>query len=89
MNSVDVAAVASLALRTGILVAGPLLVAGMVAGILFGVLQAMTQIHEATLTVVPKMAAVIAALAVGGPWMFQTLRTLIVGLYRLIPSVSG
>ncbi len=87
MSSVDVAQVSGMALRTGLLVAGPLLAAGMLVGILFGVLQAMTQIHEATLAVVPKMAAVIGALAVGGPWMFQTLRQLIVGLYQLIPSV--
>ncbi len=89
MNAMDVARVAALALRTGILVAGPLLMAGMITGVVFGLLQAMTQVNEATVTIVPKMAAVIAALALGGPWIFQTLRQLIEGLYQMIPSVTG
>lgn len=76
------------ALRTTLTVAGPPLAAGMVVGILFGLLQAMTQIHEATLTIIPKMAAVTFALALGGSWMLAVLTQFVRDLYLTIASVG-
>ena len=44
-------------------------------GIFVSVVQAITQINESTLTFIPKMIAVVAVLAVMGPWMLETLQT--------------
>jgi len=56
-------------LKTMMLIAGPMLIAAMVIGIIVSVLQAITQINEATLTFIPKMVAIILVLVVMAPWM--------------------
>lgn len=63
------------ALQTTLLLASPLLIAAMVIGILVSLLQAITQINEATLTFIPKMVAIIIVLLVMAPWMLETLQT--------------
>jgi len=62
------------AIKTTIYLAGPLLLAAMAVGILVSVLQAITQINEATLTFIPKMVAIIVVLAVMAPWMLEVLQ---------------
>lgn len=61
-------------IRTTIYLAGPLLAAAMMIGIVVSVLQAVTQINEATLTFIPKMVAVIVVLVVMAPWMLQVFQ---------------
>ncbi|MBL7716715.1 MAG: flagellar biosynthesis protein FliQ [Bdellovibrionales bacterium] len=63
------------AIKTMLFLAGPLLVAAMVIGIIVSILQAVTQINEATLTFIPKMIAIIVVLAVMAPWMLETMQT--------------
>ena len=60
-------------LRLCLLLGGPLLAAALLAGILSGVLQTATQVHEHTLSFVPKLAAVALALAVAMPWLLARL----------------
>jgi flagellar biosynthesis protein FliQ len=52
---------------------GPILGFGLVIGLLVSMFQATTQIQEQTLAFVPKIAAVIIALLLFGPWMLGTL----------------
>lgn len=66
--------IAAETLKTMMLIAGPMLVAAMVIGIIVSVLQAITQINEATLTFIPKMIAIIVVLAVMAPWMMEVLQ---------------
>jgi flagellar biosynthetic protein FliQ len=61
------------AIRTTIYLCGPLLLAAMAIGIVVSVLQAITQINEATLTFIPKMVAVIVVLTIMAPWMLEVL----------------
>lgn len=61
------------ALLTVLTVAGPVLVLSLVTGLIISVLQAVTQIHEQTLSFVPKIIAALAAVALAGPWMLQKL----------------
>ena len=53
--------------------AGPVLLAGLVVGLAVALFQAATQINEMTLTLIPKMVAVVVSLALFGPWMLQKL----------------
>jgi len=55
------------------LLAGPVLLVCLVVGVVVGLLQAITQIHEMTLTFIPKMVAVALALIALLPWMLRTL----------------
>ena len=65
-------------LRQGIWVAlklgGPMLIASMAVGILIAIFQAATQIHEQTLTFVPKLLLFIAFMLIGGNWMLTTMQ---------------
>jgi flagellar biosynthetic protein FliQ len=61
------------AIKVTIALAGPMLIAAMIVGIIVSVLQAITQINEATLTFIPKMVAVLVVLMIAAPWMLQTL----------------
>ncbi len=59
---------------TLVLVAGaPVLVTALVVGLIVSVLQAVTQVQDQTLTFVPKIIAVLVALAIVGPWMMEKL----------------
>jgi len=61
------------ALWTTVLLVGPVLLVGALAGLITSVLQAVTQIQEQTLAFVPKLAASIAVLLVLGPWMLRVM----------------
>ncbi len=52
---------------------GPLLIAALVVGLVISLLQAVTQINEATLVFLPKLLVLCAALALLGPFMLETL----------------
>ena len=67
-------------------VAAPLLVTVLAVGLVVSVLQAATQINEATLSFVPKVVAAVVVLAVAGPWM---LSTLVEYLQRTLQSIPG
>ena len=72
-----------------LMVAAPLLLTVLAVGLLVSVFQAATQIHEATLSFVPKMIAAVAVLAVAGPWMLTTLVEYLQRMLQSIPSVVG
>jgi flagellar biosynthetic protein FliQ len=66
-------------------IALPVLIFGMVAGVLVSLFQAVTQIQEVTLTFVPKIAAVVVALIIFGPWMLATMVAFMVQLFSFVP----
>lgn len=61
------------AIKTTILLAAPMLLAGLVVGLLVSIFQAATSINEMTMTFIPKMLAVAVALLIAFPWMLQVL----------------
>lgn len=54
---------------TIVIVAGPVMLVGLFVGVLIGLLQALTQIQEATLVYVPKIIAIFIAMVVAFPFM--------------------
>ena len=60
-------------LWTGLLVAAPTLFAALVVGTAVSLLQTVTQLQEATLVFIPKLASVFLVLVLMGSWMLQTL----------------
>ena len=61
------------AIKTAIMLAGPMLIVGLIVGILVSMFQATTQINEMTLVFVPKMLGVAVALLVFFPWMLNVI----------------
>jgi flagellar biosynthetic protein FliQ len=76
-------------LLTLLTVAAPLVLVVLAVGLIVSIFQAATQIHEATLSFVPKLLAAFATLAVAGPWMLSTLVEYIQQVLMMIPSVVG
>ncbi|MBS3984543.1 MAG: flagellar biosynthesis protein FliQ [Selenomonadales bacterium] len=61
------------AIALTLLLAGPLLIASLVVGLLVSIFQAATQIQEQTLTFVPKLVAILLTLLLLGGWMMNTM----------------
>jgi len=77
------------AFGVGFSLALPILAASLVIGILVSIFQAVTQIHEMTLTFVPKIIAVAIVLALFLPWMIKYLVDYTTYLYTSIPQMIG
>ncbi len=65
-------------------VAGPMLLLSMVVGIMLALLQAVTQIHEQTLSFLLKLIVVISYLTIMGGWMLQTLQDFTVSVFAMM-----
>ncbi len=66
-------------------VIAPVLGAGLLTGLIVAILQATTQIQEQTLAFVPKIFAVLAAIAFLGPWILTTVVDFVTELFQSIP----
>lgn len=64
--------------------AGPLLVISMLVGILISIIQAATQVHEQTITFVPKLFVIGLILVFTGTTMLQTLQDFTYKIFRMI-----
>ena len=71
------------------MIAAPLLLIALVAGLVIGMLQAATQINESTLSFIPKLLLLVLTLFVAGPWILRVLSDFTRDLYTSIPSVIG
>ena len=76
-------------LLVALMVAGPLLIFGLVAGLLIGILQAVTQVQEMTLTFIPKIVAIVAAMFIFGQWMMLTLIRFSREIFDLLAKAAG
>jgi len=81
--------IAQEALEVTMWVCAPILLTALVLGLLIGMLQAATQIQEMTLSFIPKMIGMGAALLIAGPWMLAMLVEFTQGLYERIPFLIG
>jgi len=72
------------ALRTTAMLASPLLLSALVAGLLVSIFQAITQINEATLTFIPKMVVVALVILIAGPWMIDLMKAYAIDLFENI-----
>jgi flagellar biosynthetic protein FliQ len=70
-----------------LLVAGPMLAFGLIVGLVISIFQAVTQVHEMTLTFIPKIVAVAFALILFMPWMISIVTDFTTRLFENIPSL--
>ena len=73
MTPEAVTEIGQMALRTTLMVAGPMLLAGMVVGLLISIVQAATQVNEMTMTFVPKIVVVFLVMVLSLPWAINQL----------------
>ena len=72
-----------------LMISAPLLLTVLAVGLIVSVFQAATQIHEATLSFVPKVVAAVAVLGFAGPWMMTTLVEYLQRTLQAIPAAVG
>ena len=87
MNPETIMSVGGRALEITLMLAAPLLLVGLVTGLIVGAFQAATSINEQTLSFIPKLAAISATLIVAGPWMLKVLISYTRELIESIPSL--
>lgn len=73
MNYSDVLKLAQEAIRTVLVISAPMLGLSLIVGLVISILQAVTQIQEATLSFVPKIVAVLLSLIIFGPWILRLI----------------
>ena len=89
MSQADVFTVLQNALTLALELSLPVLLIGLVTGVIVSIFQAVTQINDATLALVPKIVSVFAALAIFGPWMFHQLMHFAVQMLSYTPGATG
>ena len=76
------------ALILTLLLSAPMLLLGLVVGVLISILQSVTQIQEMTLTFVPKIVATVLAMIFFGPWMLRLLMSFSIQIFAKIPELA-
>ena len=69
-------------------VAAPALLAAMVIGLLVSIFQAATQINEQTLSFIPKIIAMTAAIVFFGPWIMQIMMNFTIEMLQSISRIT-
>ncbi len=67
-------------LKTAALISAPILISALVIGLVISIMQAITQINEATLTFIPKIIVVAIVIVLTGPWMLDVMSRFTVNL---------
>ncbi len=65
---------------------GPMLLLSMLIGVVVAIFQAVTQIHEQTISFILKLIVVVSVLLLGGGWMLETLQDYTHEIFALIAS---
>jgi flagellar biosynthetic protein FliQ len=86
MTGTEVLDVAREAIMTLILVASPVMLVGLVVGVVISLLQAVTQIQEMTLAFVPKILAIFISLLIALPFMAEKLQAEMIRIAARIAS---
>jgi flagellar biosynthesis protein FliQ len=89
MNQDTVVSLAAQAMSLALKVAGPLLIVSLAVGLVISVIQAVTQIQEQSLTLIPKIIGIAVVIVLLGPWMLGQLVSYTTALYVSIPTMVG
>ncbi|HWX11404.1 MAG TPA: flagellar biosynthesis protein FliQ [Trinickia sp.] len=89
MTPESVLSLAHRAMYVALLLTAPPLLVSLVVGLLVSFFQAATQINEATLSFIPKLAAVALTLVIAGPWMLTIALDYLRQILTSIPSLAG
>ena len=75
-------------LWTTMMVAGPVMVAALLVGLLISILQVATQLQEMTLSYIPKLLVAALMLMALGPWMIHVITRFAIENIKLIPAMG-
>lgn len=78
--------IARKAIQVTLLISAPMLLSGMIIGLLVSIFQAATQINEQTMTFIPKIIVVFLSLLIFAPWIMHTMIAFTNGIFE---SMAG
>lgn len=87
MTQSDVIDIATKAIYVTLEVSLPILLTALVVGLVVAIAMALTHVQEMTLSFIPKVLAIVAVLAIAGPWMLSVLMTFTTELFHQIPQM--
>lgn len=85
MNADYVLDISSQAIKVAMLLSAPMLGGALLVGFSISLFQALTQINEQTLAIIPKIVAIFLVMILSGPWILQTMTDFTRTLYLEIP----
>lgn len=88
MNSDDYLRFAQMAVETTAMVSGPILILGLVSGLSVSIFQAATQINDAALAFIPKIAAAFIGILIFGHFMLNKMANFTIYVYTQIALLS-
>ncbi|MGX8702375.1 flagellar biosynthesis protein FliQ [Caproiciproducens sp.] len=88
MSTSQITEVIQAAMVAALKLSAPILIASVLLGLIVSIFQAATQIHEQTLTFVPKLVAIALILMILGPWMMETMNDFTVYIFSLITKLN-
>lgn len=77
------------AVKTVLLISSPMLLSGLIIGLMVSIFQAATQINEQTMTFIPKIVAVLVALILFAPWIIRVMLAFTQNIFQGISLVGG
>ncbi|SPK75772.1 flagellar biosynthesis protein (plasmid) [Cupriavidus taiwanensis] len=80
--------IATQAMKMTLLLAAPLLLVALAAGLAVSLFQAATQINEMTLSFIPKLIALFATMVLAGPWMINAMVDYMREVFQSIPALA-
>lgn len=86
MDTTTVTGVLREAVSVALKLGGPMLILSMLVGVVIAIFQAVTQIHEQTISFMLKLIVVILILLIGGTWMLTTLQDYTKEIFALIAA---
>ncbi|MEA9392595.1 flagellar biosynthesis protein FliQ [Acerihabitans sp. TG2] len=89
MTPESVMALGHQAILVALALAAPLLMAALFSGLIISLLQAATQINEMTLSFIPKILSVVAAIIIAGPWMLNLILDYMRALFASLPGLAS
>jgi flagellar biosynthetic protein FliQ len=89
MTPESVMALGFQAIKVGLLIAAPMLLAALLTGLIISILQASTQINEMTLSFIPKILAIVMVVIALGPWMLSIFLDYMRALFSNLPYIIG
>lgn len=75
------------AIQAILMASAPMLLAGMIIGLLVSIFQAATQINEQTMTFVPKIVVVFVTMLIFGSWIIRLLSVFTIGLFETMATL--
>jgi len=89
MDEMMVVSIGREAIKVALMIGLPVLLAGMVVGVMVSIFQVATSIQDMTITFIPKILSVFAVLAFGMHWMLQVLVGFIERILALVATVGS